>query len=62
MRCFKTDNIFICESADYLRNAFSKSSYYNTIEPYDSSYLLKIGQRVRLSSGDIARIRNMFVC
>ena len=49
------------EITDYVRNAFSRNSAY-TIVPYDSSYLKKIGQRVRLSPGDITRIRNMYQC
>ena len=65
MRKFINLNKFFYKKSvfpDYLRNAFSKYSSINTIEPLDKAYLTRIGQRVRLSPGDIARIKNMLVC
>jgi len=45
----------------YGNKFFSKNGGY-TIIPKNSAYLNKIGQRVGLSTGDIARIRNMYNC
>jgi astacin len=45
----------------YTSTAFSKNGQ-PTIEPYDKTYIPKMGQRVRLSTGDIARINSMYQC
>lgn len=45
----------------YSKNAYSKNGK-NTIETIDESSLLRIGQRVALSDGDIKRINRMYKC
>ncbi|CRK92010.1 CLUMA_CG005590, isoform A [Clunio marinus] len=45
----------------YSRRAFS-SNGLDTIVPHDTSYYYKIGQRSKLSLGDVTRIRNMYQC
>ncbi|CRK90139.1 CLUMA_CG003855, isoform A [Clunio marinus] len=45
----------------YGRKSFS-SNGRDVIVPYDGSKINVIGQRQRLSSGDIARIKNMYQC
>ncbi|CRK92007.1 CLUMA_CG005587, isoform A [Clunio marinus] len=45
----------------YGSTAFSSNGKYVML-PYDSSKLSVMGQRERLSSGDIARIKNMYQC
>lgn len=45
----------------YTSTSFSKNGKA-TIEPYDLTYIPKMGQRVRLSEGDVTRINNMYAC
>ncbi|KAL4084328.1 hypothetical protein QTP88_028152 [Uroleucon formosanum] len=50
----------------YAKNTFSKGSYLETIHPIDAIRNLKkrpeIGQRVRLSEGDIAQTKLLYKC
>ncbi|KAG5891255.1 hypothetical protein JTB14_019663 [Gonioctena quinquepunctata] len=48
----------------YARNTFSKGSYLDTIRPVDSPLREspEIGQRVRLSEGDIAQTKILYGC
>nr|XP_018916792.1 PREDICTED: tolloid-like protein 1 [Bemisia tabaci] len=50
----------------YARNTFSKGNYLDTIQPMDSSQGFKkrpeIGQRIRLSEGDIAQTNLLYKC
>lgn len=45
----------------YGRNSFSRNGR-ETITTLNSSFTNRIGQRNQLSSGDVARIRNMYSC
>ena len=45
----------------YDRKAFSTNGY-DTITTLDSRYANVIGQRTRLSNGDITRLKNMYNC
>jgi tolkin protein len=49
----------------YARNTFSKSTYLDTILPQEDSMAKarpEIGQRVRLSKGDIAQTNLLYRC
>lgn len=48
----------------YARNTFSKGSYLDTIQPIDvpGKKRPEIGQRVRLSEGDIAQTNLLYKC
>ncbi len=49
----------------YARNTFSKSTYLDTILPQEdpsSKSRPEIGQRVRLSKGDIAQTKMLYRC
>lgn len=43
----------------YGRNAFSRNGQ-NTIETRNPKDINRIGQRVKMSSGDVRRVRNMY--
>ena len=45
----------------YNSKAFSKNGMH-TIIPKDSKYLRKMGQRLRMSQGDVQRLNNMYQC
>lgn len=48
----------------YARNTFSKGTYLDTIHPIESIRKRKheIGQRIRLSEGDIAQTNLLYKC
>lgn len=48
----------------YARNTFSKGTYLDTIQPVDIAGRKRpeIGQRVRLSEGDIAQTKLLYKC
>jgi tolkin protein len=48
----------------YARNTFSKGTYLDTIQPIDvpNRKRPEIGQRVRLSEGDIAQTNLLYKC
>lgn len=48
----------------YARNTFSKGTYLDTIQPIDvpSRKRPEIGQRIKLSEGDIAQTNLLYKC